>query len=89
MNNKGAMMGLDSVPRVAIVFVVIAIVLANGATILTQVQSTQTANSLAYNITGQGLQAQSTLSSWQNIWVVIAAASIVLALIGGFLYFRG
>ena len=43
----------------------------------------------SYNITEQGEQVQSNLSSWQNIWVVIAAASIVLGLIGGFLYFKG
>ena len=78
---------LSEVPGIAIVLVVVAIVLGLGATILTQVQSTQTANSVAYNASGYGLTGISTLASWQNTWAVIVAAAVVIGIIGAYLMF--
>ena len=77
------------VPSLAIVLVVIAVVLGVGATILTQVQSTQTSSGLAYNITQTGLDAQEDFSDWQGTWVVIIAAAVVLGIVGKYLFFRG
>jgi len=79
---------IQQVPAIAITFVVIAVVLGVGATILTQIQGSQTTNSAAYNITGQGLSAQQTLSSWQGTWVVIVASAVVLGVIAGYLMMR-
>jgi Tfp pilus assembly protein FimT len=67
MSKKGFQ--LTEVPQLVIVLLVIAIVLGVGATVLTQVRSTQTTGSAAYNITGQGLQGQTDLSEWQTTWV--------------------
>ena len=39
----------------AIYIVMVVVVIAVGATVLSQLQSTQTANSVAYNVTGAGL----------------------------------
>lgn len=80
LSKKG--FSLTEVPQLVIVFLVIAVVLGVGATVLTQVRSTQgTSANLAYNITTQGLSAQSSLSGWQGTWVVIVAAAIILGII--------
>ena len=42
----------------------------------------------AWNITSQGLTAQTTMSGWQNSWSVIAAASVIISLVAGFLLMR-
>lgn len=87
MSKKGFQ--ITEVPTLAIVLVVIAVVLGVGATILTQVQTTQTTNSLPYNITQQGLSAQSDFAGWQGTWVVIIAAAVVLGIVGRYLFFKG
>lgn len=42
----------------------------------------------AYNISTQGLSAQTSMSGWQSTWAVIAAAAVVIGLVAGFLYMR-
>ena len=79
MNKKG--FNITEVPQLVIVFLVIAVILGVGATVLTQVRSTQTTNSVAYNMTTQGLDAQKGLSNWQGTWVVIVAAAVILGII--------
>ena len=86
--NKKGQMGLDNVPGVVITLGLIAIILGVMATVLTQVQTTQNANSLAYNITSQGMTSQKTLSDWQTTWAVIAGAAVVIGLVAGFLMIR-
>ena len=79
---------ITEVPTLAVVLLVIAIVLGIGATILTQVQTTQTSGTIAYNITQEGLEAQEDLSDWQGTWVVIVAAAVVLGIVGRYLFFK-
>jgi len=81
-NKKGLNYG--SVPGLVIVAVTIAIVLGVGATILTGIQDTQTTDSLAFNITGDGLTGLDDLSGWQTTWMVILAAVVVLGLVAFF-----
>tara|TARA_Y100000310_G_scaffold200946_1_gene201025 strand:+ start:737 stop:1048 length:312 start_codon:yes stop_codon:yes gene_type:complete len=81
-NKKG--MNYGSVPGLIIVAVTIAIVLGVGATILDGIQSTQTADSYAYNATQDGLQGLTDLSGWQTTWMVILAAVVVLGLVAFF-----
>ena len=78
---------LAEVPTIAIVLVVVAIVLGLGGTILTQVQSTQTSGTVAYNASGYGLTSVSTLAGWQPTWAVIVAAAVVIGIIGSYLMF--
>ena len=78
---------LSEVPGIAIVLVVVAIVLGLGATILSQVQSTQTANTIAYNASQFGLTGVNTLASWQGTWAVIVAAAVVIGIISAYLMF--
>lgn len=78
---------LSEVPGIVIVLVVVAVVLGLGATILTQVQSTQTANSIAYNASQYGLTGVNTMASWQPTWAVIIAAAVVIGIIAAYLMF--
>jgi len=82
MNKKGFQ--YENVPGLVIVAVTIAIVLGVGATILDGIQDTQTASSLAFNITGDGLSGLEDLSGWQTTWMVILAAVVVLGLVAFF-----
>jgi len=72
---------LQDMSAYALAFAVVAIVLGVGATILTQVQSTQTSGTTAYNATGYGLTGTSTMSQWLPIIAVIIAAAIVIGII--------
>ena len=85
MGKKGFQ--LSEVPGIVIILVVVAIVLGLGGTILSQVQSTQTANTVAYNATGYGLTGVSTMASWQPTWAVIIAAAVVIGIIAAYLMF--
>ena len=85
MNKKG--FALAEVPGIAIVLVVVAIVLGLGSTILTQVQTTQTASGYAYNASGYGLTGLNTMASWQPTWAVIIAAAVVIGIIAAYLMF--
>ena len=86
INKKG--MSLDAVPGVVIIFVIIAVVLGVGATLLTDIQDDQTTNSFAYNATNAGLEGLDTISGWQDNMALIAVFGVILVLIGGFLMFR-
>ena len=86
MNKKG--FSITDVPQLAIVLLVIAVVLGVGATILSQIQATQTEGTVPYNITQTGLESQEDLSEWQTTWVVIVAAAVVLGIVGRYLFFK-
>jgi len=86
MNKKG--FSLMEVPALGITLVVIAIILGIGATILVQVQSTQTTDGYAYNITQDGIDAIEDFGDWQATWVVIIAAAVVIGIVGAYLFFR-
>lgn len=67
---------------IAIAFVIVAFTLAMGASILTDLQSTQTASSYAYNATENGLEALDTMASWlPTLGLVVIAAVIIGVLI--------
>lgn len=72
---------LTQVPTLAIVLVVIAIVLGMGATVLTNLQTTQTADTSAYNATQDGIDGLVQLASWQDIIALVIAAGIVIGIV--------
>lgn len=78
---------ITEVPSLVVVLLVIAIVLGVGATILSQIQTTQTSGTLPYNVTQDGLESQEDLSGWQSTWVVIVAAAVVIGIVGRYLFF--
>lgn len=71
----------------ALAFVIVAVVVGIGATILTQVRTTQTANSIAYNASTSGLTGLDTMSDWLPTIAVIIAAAVVIGVIVR--YFQG
>ena len=79
---------VDDVPQLAVLLVLIAVVLGVGMTVLDQVRDTQTTNSLAYNVTTDGMTGLDTLAGWQETWAVIIAAAVVIGIIGAYLFFR-
>lgn len=77
-------MRLEDLSGIAIIFVVVAIVLGIGATVLDNVQDTQTADSYAYNATTEGLEALDEFAGWQTTLAVIVVAAVVIGVIGFF-----
>lgn len=78
------MVSFREVPGVAITFLVIAIILGIGATVLASVQGTQTAGTYAYNATEGGLEALDQLAGWQPTWAIVIAAVVIIGLISFF-----
>ena len=77
-------MRLEDLSGIAIVFVVLAVVLGIGSTILTSIQTGQTSNGFAYNASQQGLTALDELASWQDTLAIIVVAAVVIGVIGLF-----
>ena len=88
-NNKWQMptgnRGIAGLSGNAMALVILAVTLGIGATVLSQVQSTQTVNGFAYNSTTRGLSSVDQYSQWITTIAVIGAAAVVLALL--FRYF--
>ena len=80
-------MRLQDVPAIAVIFLIIAIILGIGATILTEIQDTQTDDGIAHNITGEGLTALETFGDWQNILAIVAISAVVIGIV--VFFFRG
>jgi len=87
MNKRGQVAGLSALPSVVIAVVVGFVTLAVGALIMDNVLTQQTANSAAANATSAGLGALSAITDFGSTMGVIAAAAILLALIGGLGFF--
>jgi type II secretory pathway component PulF len=77
-------MRLEDLSGIAIIFVVVAIVLGIGATVLDNVQDTQTSGTYAYNATEEGLEALDEFAGWQTTLAVIVVAAVVIGVIGFF-----
>lgn len=74
-------MDLNQLSSMVLVFVVAAVIIGIGGTVLTSVQGTQTANGIAYNATGEGLSGITTFGEWLPTIAVIVAAAIVIGII--------
>ena len=77
-------MELSDMGPVALSFVFIAIVIGVGATILGDVQSSQTADGYAYNTSAAGLEGLSTLGGWLPVIALVVAAAIVISVLSFF-----
>ena len=87
-NKKGQMGGLGELPKVAIVFVVVAIVFGIGFTILNTQQGTYTAGSYAYNATVAAQNGMSQITGYLPTIGLVVAAAVVIAIVVGLLYAR-
>lgn len=81
LNKKGQAIGLRDLSSVAIGVLVFIIIVAIGATILTQIQQTQVNSSTAFNTTQDGLVGLSLFGQFTSIIVLVAIAAVILGLI--------
>ena len=80
MNKKGAF-SIQDLSGLGVTLVVTAVVLGIGATILANIQGTQTVGSVAANATGYGLTSLNTLSSYLPTVALVAVAAVVIGII--------
>ena len=85
-NKKGLQLG-DLSP-LAIAFVTVAIVLGVSGTVLTDIRSTQTTNSAAFNASTNGLTGVGNLSTWLPTLGTIIAAAVVVGIVATAFAFR-
>lgn len=74
-------MQLTQFSTYVLAFVIIAVIIGIGGTILTQVQTTQTSGSIPYNATASGLTGIETFGDWLPTIAVIIAAAVVIGII--------
>ena len=79
-------MQLTDLPKAGIAFVIIAVVLSVGATILTSLGTTQTG--AAAIITGNGTTGLRTLAEWLPTIALVVAASVVLGSLMAYFAFK-
>lgn len=83
-NRKGQFGSLQAAAiGLGVFFVIVALI----ATMLGEFQNTQTADTLEYNITQQGLLDTETLSNFGTVVVVVIVMVVILGLL--FLFQRG
>jgi len=70
-------------------FVVVAVVISMGGEILEALRTEQTAQSYAYNITGEALEGAETFGDWLPTIAVVIAAAVVIGIIVTYFRFRG
>lgn len=84
-NMFGIKKGIGGLSDNAISFVVVAVTIGIGATILATIQSTQTNQSTAYNASGAGLTALNTFSTNLSTLALVVIFGVILFFLGRFL----
>jgi glycerol uptake facilitator-like aquaporin len=79
---------LSALPTIAIIFAIAVITMSITATIVSDVRDTQTANTLAYNISTKGLEGQTKQANWLPTIGLILGAVIIISILG-MLYMKG
>ena len=74
-------MNLQDLAGVAIIFVIVAIVIGIGASVLTSVSSGKTAGSTEANASTYGLKGLEQLGSWLPTIAIVVVAAIVIGII--------
>lgn len=83
MGRKGQALGLGSLAQAVVLFGGIAITLGVVATVLTQVQNTQTANTFAFNATQGGLEGVNQITQFEATIGLVIAAAVIISLVFG------
>lgn len=84
----GVRKGIGGLADNAISFVVVAVTIGIGATILATIQADQTVNSSAYNASQAGLDSLNTFSSNLGTLALVVIFGIILFFLGRFLITR-
>ena len=80
-NLKKRGIGLTELPGIVMILAVIAIAIAMVATVLSDIQGTQTADSVAYNATGYGLESMTNMGKWTPTIAIVIAATVILGIL--------
>ena len=80
MDNKGQL-GLDNLAGAAVLLVVSVITVGLGATILSSIQATQTASSVAWNSSQGGLLSFQNMANLMPILGLVIIAAVVLGVL--------
>ncbi len=88
MNNKKGALSLDQMPSIVILFGVVAIVVSLVGTVLAELQSTQTADTYAYNATEKGLEGTGKFGTFLPTIAIVLAIGLVVSIVMAVLYFR-
>lgn len=78
-------MNLMELVVIGVVFVVLGFALSIGQTMLSNLQSTQTANSYAYNTTGYAQSSVNTIAYWLPILALAIIAGIIISVLIGYM----
>jgi len=70
----------DMLP-LAISFVVITIAISLGATVLSDIQDTQTGNATDYNVTDKGLESLTTFGDWLPTIALVVIIAVIIGII--------
>jgi len=81
LNKKAQAFTISDLGTIAIALVVAVIILGLGATILTEIQSTQTTDGVAYNSSSFGLSGLATMASFVPTIAIVAVSAIVIGII--------
>ena len=81
LNKKAQAFTISDLGTIAIALVVAVIILGLGATILTEIQKTQTSGKHAYNASAEGLTGLTTMSSFIPTIAIVAVSAIVIGII--------
>lgn len=81
-------MGIGSLQSVAIAFVLVTVTIAIGAYLVSEVGDQLPADSVAQNVTDDGLAALDVFGGWLTILVVIVVAAVILGLLALYQRFR-
>lgn len=87
-DSKKGQIGLNQIPGIVQIVVVIAIVLGVGALIVGKVRDSMTASTTEYNATQTGLEALEDLADYQTTWVAVIGAVVLLGMVAAFLIFK-
>ena len=80
-SKKGQAFTISDLSSIGITLVVVAIVLSIGATIVANIQSTQTSGSVAFNASAYGLTGLNTLASYVPTVALVAVAAVVVGIV--------
>jgi len=72
---------INSLVPIAVAFVVIAFTVSMGSEILQSLYNDQTADSYAYNATGEGLESLETMGSWLPTLALVVIAAIIIGVL--------
>lgn len=75
------MVSINELGAAAIALVIAAFLISIGATVIDELQDTQTTNTIAYNVSTQGLEAMESFGNWLPIIAIVVAAVVVIGLL--------